>query len=131
MKTKITVDEVRKAYIKTNTVPVKGIWLCSTLNKCKSMGVCALTVQYMVQNNITCEPNSDDVEEWAVKKYGKFYKNGFITGFDNGNVAIELEHTQRNRERQNVLTGYREGKRIAKYIFNKKLKANRKLYNKI
>src|SRR5687768_9731685 len=119
MKAKIKTEEVRRAYNKTGLTPVQ----CSFGH---GTAACALAALYYHSKNINCSggcPTLDhDVEEWAQRKFGKFFVNGFIEAFDGVEQLNQEQIQEAKRHKEclvNLKRGFLEGRRIRRAIIGK------------
>lgn len=112
---KITAKEVRKAAKKNGLEIEYGGYFINNFDgqiKC----ACPIAQLYMVNHN------GDDLDaskcsSWGDKKFGKYFKKGFVTGFDN--TPMYGFSVLKGRDRKNYLNGYRNGKKLRRYLLNK------------
>lgn len=104
---RVSLKEVRQAYKETKTKPCKGTYFKGDGKRCCALGVLAL------QRGIT---TAGDVVQWAAKKYGSRYEDGFTCGFDYGNKAKITKIAPFSSKYPRFVEGFKDGKRIAKAL---------------
>lgn len=116
MQKSVKLNEVRRAYAKTGLKPARGSF-------CNDCTACALGALYCELNPIDrSSPKSGYIiEDYFKRRLGKYYVEGFISGFDGDskeNVEIESKEIRHKEQRSNMIRGYKDGLRIGKAIFN-------------
>lgn len=105
---RITVEEVRAAYEKTGIQPIQCLYIDhERKNNCG----CPLTALYFSETgaDLSCfKDSSDDIPEWADKKYGSLYHHAFVRGVDglpNSGIA------------ERIRQGWEDGCKIGRVVF--------------
>ena len=108
---RITPEEVRAAYLKTQLAPLTGIWL-------ECGGGCAITALYLAENPILNTINDDisEITKWADNKYGQNYVQGFLEGFDNEHINND-EDDWFNTQPADYKLGFQDGVAANKEMF--------------
>ncbi len=118
----ITVKEVRDAYEQTELTPMKGQMYRDPTFEEETIGsACGIGVLRIAESPRAMR-NESPIFQWAKRKYGQEYVEGFIDGFDKRTHntsclwwALEEESlTSTKRFRQ----GLAAGKRCAKAVLN-------------
>lgn len=111
---KVTVEQVRKACKEKNLKLVNRDWFSVSYEyEEKGTGCvgecCPLGALFFKST----EDNYETLEKRAVKKFGRYFVEGFIAGVDGQSRLIEADNPQHLKH---YIQGANEGRRMRKYL---------------